>query len=130
MPDTKTANSAQARLKDIKTFFNNGEFFRAYDLAMEALADYPQDVNFAHRAVLSLANAGAIELALQKYRELGLDLIRPPMCAVCLAGLKRITVLPHREARAEICSMKREPSTRMPIIWRPVPIILRPIIRP
>ena len=72
MSDTNTADSAQARLKDIKTFFNNGEFFRAYDLAIEAHAEYPDDVSFAHRAVLSLANAGAIDLAFQKYEELDL----------------------------------------------------------
>ena len=47
----------------IKIAFNDGEFFRAYDLALEAHLACPEDERFAHRAVLSLANAGATELA-------------------------------------------------------------------
>jgi class 3 adenylate cyclase/tetratricopeptide (TPR) repeat protein len=74
MTDThSTAAIAGTRLKDVKAFFNNGEFFRAYDLATEALEQFPGDVPLAHRAVLSLANAGATALALAKYYEFGLD---------------------------------------------------------
>ena len=51
-------------LKDVKTFFDHGEFFRAYDLAADALELFPGDVWLAHRGVLSLANAGATALAL------------------------------------------------------------------
>ena len=65
-------DSADGRFKDVKTYFNNGEFFRAYDLAVEAHEAFPDDVRFAHRAVLSLANAGATDLALEKYEALGL----------------------------------------------------------
>jgi histidine ammonia-lyase len=67
------SSAADGALKDIKTFFDHGEFFRAYDLAAEALKLFPGDVWLAHRGVLSLANAGATELALKKYYELGLD---------------------------------------------------------
>ena len=63
----------EARLKTVKTFFNNGEFFRAYDLAMAALRACPGDTKLAHRAVLSLANAGASELALETFNALGLS---------------------------------------------------------
>jgi class 3 adenylate cyclase/tetratricopeptide (TPR) repeat protein len=74
MTDTHgTATTAEAALKDIKTYFNNGEFFRAYDLAAEALEQFPGNVPLAHRAVLSLANAGATALALEKYYAFGLD---------------------------------------------------------
>jgi class 3 adenylate cyclase/tetratricopeptide (TPR) repeat protein len=74
MTDTDSiATTAEARLKDVKAFFNNGEFFRAYDLATEALDQFPGNVALAHRAVLSLANAGATALALEKYYEFGLD---------------------------------------------------------
>ena len=74
MTDThSTAITAEARLKDVKAFFNNGEFFRAYDLATEALDQFPGNVPLAHRAVLSLANAGATALALEKYHAFGLD---------------------------------------------------------
>jgi tetratricopeptide (TPR) repeat protein len=65
--------TAEGRLNDVKTFFNHGEFFRAYDLAAEALELFPGNVALAHRAVLSLANAGATALALEKYYEYGLD---------------------------------------------------------
>jgi histidine ammonia-lyase len=65
--------AADGVLKDVKTFFDHGEFFRAYDLAAEALELFPGDVWLAHRAVLSLANAGATALALEKYYEFGLD---------------------------------------------------------
>jgi class 3 adenylate cyclase len=64
---------ADGLVKDAKTFFDHGEFFRAYDLAAEALELFPGNVGLAHRAVLSLANAGATALALEKYYDYGLD---------------------------------------------------------
>ncbi|MFZ0905365.1 MAG: adenylate/guanylate cyclase domain-containing protein [Mycobacterium sp.] len=67
------AVTAEGLLKDVKTFFDHGEFFRAYDMAAEALDLFPGNVGLAHRAVLSLANAGATALALDKYHEFGLD---------------------------------------------------------
>ena len=65
--------TAEGRLMEVKAFFNQGEFFRAYDLAAETLELFPGNVALAHRAVLSLASAGATALALSKYYELGLD---------------------------------------------------------
>ena len=74
MTDTQTHPvTAEARLEEVMTFFNQGEFFRAYDLAAETLELFPGNVALAHRAVLSLANAGATALALSKYYEFGLD---------------------------------------------------------
>ena len=74
MTDTQSpAVTAEGRLKEVKTFFNQGEFFRAYDLAAETLELFPESALLAHRAVLSLANAGATALALTKYYEFGLD---------------------------------------------------------
>jgi tetratricopeptide (TPR) repeat protein len=74
MTDTQSpAVTAEGLLRDVKTFFDHGEFFRAYDLAAEALELFPDNVLLAHRAVLSLANAGATALALEKYYEFGLD---------------------------------------------------------
>ncbi len=89
MSDTNAGDSAQARLKDVKAFFNNGEFFRAYDLAIEAHAEFPDEISFAHRAVLSLANAGAIDLALTKYEELGLGAHRSIDTRSLLGRLKK-----------------------------------------
>jgi hypothetical protein len=74
MSDTQSAPAtAEGRLNEVKAFFNQGELFRAYDLAAETLELFPGDVALAHRAVLSLADAGATALALSKYYELGLD---------------------------------------------------------
>jgi class 3 adenylate cyclase len=74
MTDTQSPPAtAEGLLRDVKTLFDHGEFFRAYDLAAEALELFPGDVLLAHRAVLSLANAGATALALDKYYEFGLD---------------------------------------------------------
>ena len=80
--------TAEALLEDVKTFFDHGEFFRAYDLATEALERFPGDAVLAHRAVLSLANAGATALALTKYHEFGLDR-RPETDARSLLGRLR-----------------------------------------
>jgi class 3 adenylate cyclase len=77
--------TAEGLLKDVKTFFDHGEFFRAYDLAADALELFPGNVGLAHRAVLSLANAGATALALDKYYEFGLDK-RPETDARSLLG--------------------------------------------
>jgi class 3 adenylate cyclase len=65
--------TAEGRLNEVNIVFNQGEFFRAYDLATETLELFPGNAALAHRAVLSLANAGATALALSKYYELGLD---------------------------------------------------------
>ncbi|MGB7872251.1 MAG: hypothetical protein WBM01_28975 [Mycobacterium sp.] len=74
MTDTQSSPvTAEELLRDVKTFFNHGEFFRAYDLAADALELFPGNVGLAHRGVLSLANAGATALALDKYYEFGLD---------------------------------------------------------
>ncbi|MGO9349801.1 MAG: adenylate/guanylate cyclase domain-containing protein [Mycobacterium sp.] len=74
MTDTQSPPvTAESRLNEVKTFFNQGEFFRAYDLAAETLELFPGNGALAHRAVLSLANAGATALALSKYYEFGLD---------------------------------------------------------
>ena len=47
--------TAEGLLKDVKVFFDHGEFFRAHDLAAEGLQQFPGNVALAHRAVLSLA---------------------------------------------------------------------------
>ncbi len=64
--------SSSESYKTAKAFFNNGEFFRSYDLAVEGQAAWPKESRFAHLAVLSLANAGAVDLALEKYEAFGL----------------------------------------------------------
>jgi hypothetical protein len=74
MTDTQSPSATAGQwLHEVKAFFNQGEFFRAYDVAVEALELFPGDVALAHRAVLSLANSGATALALEKYQEFRLD---------------------------------------------------------
>jgi class 3 adenylate cyclase len=68
-----TGADIEERRREIRAFFRNGEFFRSYDLAVEALAACPGDWRLAHIAVLSLANAGALDLASAKFQEFGLD---------------------------------------------------------
>jgi class 3 adenylate cyclase len=50
-----------------------GELFRAYDLAGQGLANFPDDLALKHRAVLCLASTGAHQQAAELMRELGLD---------------------------------------------------------
>jgi hypothetical protein len=64
--------SLDQRTAEIMAFFRNGEFFRAYDLALEARSACPDHIEFARLAVLSLANAGALDLAVAKFHEFGL----------------------------------------------------------
>src|SRR5205085_5644888 len=49
-----------------------GELFRAYDLARQGLASFPDDLRLKHRAVLCLASTGARQQASQLFGELGL----------------------------------------------------------
>jgi hypothetical protein len=64
---------AEPLLLEAKGFFNNGEFFRAFDIAASGFQRFPDDRRFAHRAVLSLANCGATPLALESFRRFRLD---------------------------------------------------------
>jgi len=59
-------------LGEARAIFANGEFFRSYDLAVGALKKNPFNSGLAHLAVLSLANAGATGLAMDRYFELKL----------------------------------------------------------
>jgi class 3 adenylate cyclase len=81
--------TAEGLLKDVMAFFEHGEFFRAYDLAADALELFPGNVAFAHRAVLSLANSGATALALEKFYEFGLDKLPETDVRSLLGRLKK-----------------------------------------
>jgi hypothetical protein len=60
-------------LTHAKAVFNNGEFFRAFDLAQAGLRDHPGHVGLSHLAVLSLTNSGATGLAADTFSRLGLE---------------------------------------------------------
>jgi hypothetical protein len=86
------ASDPAKKLEDYRTakaFFNNGEFFRSYDLATEALTVWPGELRFAHLAVLSLANAGALDRALEKFTELHLGTCGDMDACTLLGRLKK-----------------------------------------
>jgi class 3 adenylate cyclase len=89
--DLQESDSAERleRFRTAKAFFNNGEFFRSYDLAIEAADHWPDDVRFAHLAVLSLANAGAVDLAIERFAALRLDACGDIDACSLLARLKK-----------------------------------------
>jgi hypothetical protein len=80
---------ADELFRTAKAYFNNGEFFRCYDLAVEAFCQTPQEGRFAHLAVLSLANAGALELAVEKFVAFGLDRSEEQEARSLLGRLKK-----------------------------------------
>src|SRR5260370_35242102 len=58
---------------EVRRCEREGELFRAYDLARQGLASFPNDLRLKHRAVLCLASTGARQQAAQLFAELGLD---------------------------------------------------------
>ena len=58
--------------KEVTSLMSKGEFFKAYDTAMQALDSTPNDTALQHRALLALANAGAYQLALSQFERMGL----------------------------------------------------------
>jgi class 3 adenylate cyclase len=66
-------HSARQWLALAKAAERDGEFFRAYDLARQGLAEHADDLSLRHRAVLALARSGATAQAQALYRELGLE---------------------------------------------------------
>ena len=49
--------------KKISEYFRAGYYFNAFDEAMTALPDYPDDIGLKHVAVLSLLRGGALQAA-------------------------------------------------------------------
>jgi hypothetical protein len=76
-------------LAEARAFFRNGEFFRAYDIAVAGLRLAPDEVPLAHLAVLSLANAGATEMAVAKFASLGLQAHENPSIRALFGRLKK-----------------------------------------
>src|SRR5437660_9494368 len=58
---------------EVRRCEREGELFRAYDLARQGLAAFPDDLRLKHRAVLCLASTGARQQAAQLFDEFGLD---------------------------------------------------------
>lgn len=111
-------------LADIRRLDGEGEFFRAYDLALQGLQHYPGDTRLAHRAVLNLCNAGALALARRKYDEYRLDQQEDGEClalagrlckseALCARGERRQALLQAAAghyAKAYRCAQSADPA--------------------
>lgn len=66
-----------------------GELLLAYDTALQGLAEYPDDLWLAHRAVLNLAKAGATVRAGSEYVRLGLARSQEPEIAALAARIAK-----------------------------------------
>lgn len=65
--------SPQVWLEAVRREERRGELLAAFDLAEQGLAEHPDDAALKHRAVLTLARAGATEEAARRFVEYGLD---------------------------------------------------------
>jgi class 3 adenylate cyclase len=65
--------SAEEWVDQAKMHEQSGELFRAYDIAMQGLAEHPTNLALKYRAVLFLASTGATRQASDKFAVLGLD---------------------------------------------------------
>src|SRR6516162_6490589 len=70
---TEPIFTPQEWLAHVRSYERDGELFRAFDLAKQALARFPDDLALQHRAVLCLASTGATRKARELYHEFGLD---------------------------------------------------------
>jgi class 3 adenylate cyclase len=66
-------NPAAHWLAEARRHEHSGELFRAYDVARQGLAHFPDDLALKHRAVLCLASTGATRQAVEELARLGLD---------------------------------------------------------
>lgn len=60
-------------LAEVRRYEREGELFRAFDLARQALEHFPDDLRLKHRAVLCLASTGAASQAAALFDSLRLD---------------------------------------------------------
>jgi hypothetical protein len=65
--------SPEEWLGEVRRYEREAELFRAYDVAVQGLAQHPDALELKYRAVLCLAATGATQLAEAKFAELGLD---------------------------------------------------------
>lgn len=93
-------NRQTALQNEYATAFSSGEFFKAFDLAQTAFID-ERNATWGHRAVLSLANAGATQSALEKFKALGLDQIKNSECLALSGRLYKDSYFAEPKAHAK-----------------------------
>ena len=62
------------------------DYIQRYEQAVERLKEQPDDLGLKHRAVLSLAQAGALDFAIAEYARYGLDKVQGHEDIMALAG--------------------------------------------
>lgn len=67
--DEPTGRTREQWLEQVQKLEKDGEYFRAYDTALQGLVKFPDDLRLKHRAVLALARSGATAEAQRKYDE-------------------------------------------------------------
>jgi class 3 adenylate cyclase len=87
-----STKNPEAWLAEVGRYERGGELFRAYDIAMQGLTEYPDAVALKHRAVLCLASTGATSQAAEKFEALGLD--------------AAAATVPSRRLRMDIATLK------------------------
>jgi class 3 adenylate cyclase len=91
----------------LKTLTSSSDLLAAYDAAAEALAAAPHDLRLAHRAVLTLARAGATQHARREYLRLGLDQVSDDEDILALGGrlLKDLCLAAAGEQRRRLAAL-------------------------
>lgn len=65
-------HTSESWLEAVKSEERGGELLSAFDLAQQGLAENPDDLWLKHRAVLTLARAGATDEAARRFQDYGL----------------------------------------------------------
>ncbi|MBY0511088.1 MAG: TRAFs-binding domain-containing protein [Rhodospirillaceae bacterium] len=94
-------DDSQSALDRARAFEKGGDLLAAYDVLAEALADAPHDIDLKHRAVLTLARAGATAHARREYLRLGLNDVTDHVDVLALGGrlLKDLALTATHETR-------------------------------
>jgi class 3 adenylate cyclase len=83
------------------------DLLAAYDAAAEAVRAAPHEIRLKHRAVLTLARAGATQHARREYAALGLDRVSDDEDVLALGGrlLKDLSLAAMGEARRKLAAL-------------------------
>lgn len=82
----KQKNKIYKGLDVIDGLIRRGELVEAFDLIQSKLKEYPDFITLKHRAVLCLANAGALEVANEAFEKLELHKEKNDEDILCLKG--------------------------------------------
>ncbi len=98
------AEDIRAYLEQSRLFEKGGDLLQAYDQLVEGLAVYPESNELKHRAVLTLARAGATKQAQREFERLGLGGVRNNEDILALGGrlLKDMSLAAHGHDRRRL----------------------------